>query len=139
MPKSVAKKTRVVRKPKRSRKQWIAIIRAAYKTSVKDIRKLGKALTAAKDDLPHGEFLAMIKTDLPFGTRMAQMLMAVAADARFANHGSLLPAHRRTLYELTKLPAQSFEDAIASQTIHPKMTRADGHSALQASQRHDPL
>jgi hypothetical protein len=102
-----------------TRAQWAARIRAAHTSTVKAILKLGRTLLAAKEGphkLPHGEFLKMIKNDLPFGARAAQMLMTIAGDARLANpnHGSLLPAHWRTMFELTKLPDETFEQGVSA-------------------------
>jgi hypothetical protein len=116
---------------KKTRKQWACEICAIHKQTVKQtiagIFKLGRMLIAAKKKLEYGQFLAMIESDLPFGARSAQMLMAVAADRRLtdANQVRLLPDAWRTLYELTKLPDEAFEQAVASGAITPRTTRAD--------------
>jgi Protein of unknown function (DUF3102) len=115
----------IVRKP-HTRAQWAARIRAAHKKTVRAFLKLGRTLLAAKKALPHGEFLKMIEHDLPFTASTAQRLMKIAADPKIANaaHAQLLPPAWGALYELTKLPAATFEQAAASGTIHPEMTRA---------------
>ena len=56
------------------------------------------------------------------------MLMAIVADQRLRNHGSVLPASWRTLYELTKLNNATFARWIANGTIHPEMERSVVHN-----------
>jgi hypothetical protein len=115
----------LVRKRLRSRKQWAAYIRAAHTSTVKAILKLGRALSAAKKALPHGEFLKMIEHDLPFTASVAQRLMIIAADPKLQklHSAQLLPPSWGTLYELAKLPAETFEQSVKAGTIHPQMTR----------------
>ena len=107
--------------------QWAAEIRAAHTKTVAAILKLGLTLTAAKKALPHGAFLKMIKSDLPFTATVAQRLMKIATDPKLvdAARAQLLPPAWGTLYELTKLPKETFEQAASSGAIHPKMTRDD--------------
>ena len=92
----------------RTRAQWARAICATHKATVQNIFKMGRLLSAAKKKLQHGEFTTMIESDLPFGKRTAQMLMAVAADARLAkaNHGSLLPATWRCLMSFISCPTR---------------------------------
>jgi|GEM_PF-876272 len=106
---------------------WAARITACWRASVEAIFEVGRLLAAAKEVLPHGKFGAMIESDLPFGERTAQMLMAIAADARITNakHVSHLPASWGTLYELTKLPDDEFERCLSDGTIRPDMMRRD--------------
>lgn len=63
-----------------------------------------------KAELPHGEFAAMVQDDLGWHRSTAFMLMAVGRNSLLSNvdHGHLLPASWRTLYELTKLPDMEF-------------------------------
>ena len=111
----------------RSRARWAEKIAKAWQSSLDGIFETGRQLLAAKGKggLPHGDFTAMIESDLPFGPRTAQRLMAIAADQRLtkATHGSYLPPHWRTLYELTKLPDDVFRAKIKDGTIHPDMQR----------------
>ncbi len=111
----------------KTRAQWAAEIRAAHTKSVAAILKLGLTLTAAKQALPHGEWLAMVKTDLLFTATVAQRLMKIAADPKLANaaRAQLLPPAWSALYELTKLPEETFAKAASTGAIHPKMTRDD--------------
>jgi hypothetical protein len=107
--------------------KWAARIRSSWQTSICGIIECGRLLAEAKASLPHGQFKAMVKKKLPFSCRTAEMLMKIAADQRLtnANHGSHLPLSWRTLYELTKLSDQQFEQGIADGTIHPEMRRKD--------------
>jgi hypothetical protein len=114
----------------RTRAQWAARIRAAHKETVEAILKLGRMLSAAKEGpkkLPHGEFLKMIETDLPFTASTAQRLMKIAADPKIANaaRAQHLPPHWGALYELTKVPEHTFDEAMATGVVNPKMTRED--------------
>lgn len=108
------------------RVRWADSILAAWRSTLAGVFDAGRLLAEAKEDLPHGDFTRMIERDLPFGPRSAQMLMAIANDERLTNpnHGSLLPANWRTLYELTKLSDDDFEAAIADGTINPECERA---------------
>lgn len=110
-----------------TRAGWAAAISAQWSASIAAILDSGRLIAAAKEALPHGEFQAMIETDLPFGARTAQMLMKVAADERLtdANHGSHLPPHWRTLYELTRVDDDTFAAAMATGGIRPDMERKD--------------
>ena len=106
---------------------WRDRICAAWQASTAAIIETGRLLITAKAQLAHGDFLAMVENDLPFRPRSAQMLMAVAQDARLTNtkHVSLLPPSWGTLYELTKLPDDVFDAKLADGTINPEMQRKD--------------
>lgn len=117
----------IARRNEQGRPGWAAAISAQWSASIAAILESGRLIAAAKEALAHGDFQAMIETDLPFGARTAQMLMKVAADARLTdtNHGSRLPPHWRTLYELTRVDDDTFEAALAAGRIRPDMERAD--------------
>jgi hypothetical protein len=89
--------------------------------------------------LDYGEFLKMIEHDLPFTASTAQRLMKIAADPRMTNaaRAQLLPSAWGTLYELTKLPTETFEQAAASGAIHPEMTRKDASRLVNVSITHE--
>lgn len=113
----------------RTRAQWAEHIRATHKatvdTCVEAVLNLGRSLLAARKGLQHGEFLKMIDNDLPFTASTAQRLMKIAASPKLtkAAHAHYLPSGWPTLYELTKLPEETFEQAVSDGTIHPEMTR----------------
>ena len=95
----------VARSKLSDRETYAQAIRRAVSSTVESIIETGRLLINAKAELAHGEFGAMVADDLPFAKRTAQMYMAIANDARLTktNHGSLLPASWRTLYELSRL------------------------------------
>jgi N6-adenosine-specific RNA methylase IME4 len=106
---------------------WAQAIAATFRMSVDAILMTGRLLVEAKAALPHGSFIAMVDTKLPFHKRTAQMLMAIGEDARLTetNHGSLLPPHWRTLYELTRLDDDTLAARFADGTIRPEMERSE--------------
>jgi hypothetical protein len=69
----------------------------------------------------------------PVKYRTCAAFAAALADERITNpaHGSFLPSHWRTLYELTKLDAGDFDRALQEGIIRPDMERKD----LQALKR----
>lgn len=107
--------------------QWAERISAAVQSSLTGILQAGQLLVEAKAALPHGDFAAMIESSLPFSARTAQRFMAISSDRRLTNatHASLLPPAWGTLYELTKLPDDVFQQKIADGTIRPDMQRKD--------------
>jgi hypothetical protein len=109
------------------RTQWAARISAAWQQSVTSIIETGRLLTEAKAALDHGEWLPMVETDLPFQRNTAQRLMKIAADSRLANraHVPLLPPSWGTLYELTKLDDDTFDQRLRDGSINPEMQRKD--------------
>jgi len=122
----VVSEPKIVSEPK-TRSDFAAEIWADYKASLESILKTGNTLIAAKAALVHGQFEEMIAHDLPFTASTAQRYMAVARDSRITNpaHAQLLPAAWPTLYELTKLKGEAFEQALSSGAINPKMTRSN--------------
>jgi hypothetical protein len=116
---------------------WIGEIAKRWQGLVIDFIEIGNCLLQAKYDLPHGDFEAMVESDLPFGPRTARMLMAVAAHPILSdrNHGSVLPASWRTLYELTKLPEPALLEAINRGDVTADMQRKDVRKLLPAAAR----
>jgi N6-adenosine-specific RNA methylase IME4 len=107
--------------------QWAERISAAWQSSITGILETGRLLTAAKAALPHGEFELLVTNELPFKPTTARRLMAVWKDQRLSNgaHVHVLPPHWGTLYEMTKLSDESFEEKLRDGTIHPEMQRKD--------------
>ncbi len=106
---------------------WAARIGASWGAVFDSVIATGRALIEAKAALPHGEFMAMVKGDLPFSHDTANKLMKIARDGRIANseHVLNLPKSWGTLYELTKLGDQAFDQAIAAGAIRPDMERGE--------------
>ena len=59
-----------------------------------------------------------LKSDLPFSLATAEQLMAIARHPVISNsdHGQILPASWRTLYQLTRLSEEVLEAKIADGT-----------------------
>lgn len=123
---------------------WVDAIGGAWRKSLEAVFETGRLIIAAKEALPHGEFTAMIETDLPFGERYAQMLMKIASHPELTDpkHASVLPASPATLYELTKLDAETFSRRVQEGTIRPDMQRREvstgGARSIMAS-REQPV
>lgn len=106
---------------------WPSQIRDAWNKTRDGIIRVGQLLIEAKDSLPHGEFGQMIDKELPFGSHTAQRLMTIARDQRLLNaaHGAVLPNSWRTLYELSRLDDDTFQEALSGGKIHADMERKD--------------
>jgi hypothetical protein len=111
------------------RTHWAARISAAWQHSVDSIIETGRLLLAAKADpaMQHGEWGTMVESDLPFNRHTAHKLMQIARDKRLTNvsHGKHLPPSWTTLYELTKLDDETFDQKLRDGTIHPDMQRKE--------------
>jgi N6-adenosine-specific RNA methylase IME4 len=116
---------------------WAMRIAACWRASVEAILEVGRLLAAAKEALPHGEFGAMCQELLPFSASTAQRLMAIAADPKLSNpaHVQHLPPAWGTLYELTKLDPNKFQDAIERKIIRPDMERREITQAIKLERR----
>lgn len=108
-----------------SRSKWAGRITAAWQQQVPSIFATAELLESAKADLRHGDYMKMVKADLPFSQSTANKLMKIAAcdHLRNSDHGPILPACWRTLFELTHLTAVQFDRGIQSGAINPKMQR----------------
>jgi Protein of unknown function (DUF3102) len=111
------------------RTQWAARISAAWRQSVDSIIETGRLLLAAKADpkMQHGEWGTMVESDLPFNRHTAHKLMQIAGDKRLTNvsQGKHLPPSWTTLYELTKLDDDTFDQKLRDGSINPEMKRKD--------------
>jgi hypothetical protein len=98
---------------------------------LESIFETGNLLEAAKEDLRanhgYGEWAKMVRAELPFTRETAFKLLAIAEDGKLrdVSHVRHLPAHWGTLYELTKLTDEQFENGIQSGAINPNMQRKD--------------
>src|SRR5262245_40697481 len=90
---------------------------------VENIMKRGRLLGEAKDELERGSFEAMVKRHFDLGT--ARMYRIVAAHPVISNrcHGNALPPSLRTLFELTKLPAEVLRAKLRDGSINPRTER----------------
>jgi hypothetical protein len=108
---------------KRMDQAWTEVASGAIAACI----QIGRELIAAKRELAHGEFQKMVERDLPFGPRTARRLMAIARDDRLTNPNIMpaLPPSWRTLYELTRLDIDHFDDLLSRGVIHPVMQRKE--------------
>jgi hypothetical protein len=111
--------------------KWQSAAETVRAGMLESIFETGTLLETAKEELRathgYGEWAKMVQNDLPFTKRMADMLIVIATNdnLRDGNHGSHLPGHWRTLYELTKLTDEQFKKGIQSGAINPNMQRKD--------------
>jgi len=108
----------------RTKSHFEAAIANSWRSSVAGIMLTGDLLNQAEDELDPEVFRAL---KLPFGQRATQMLRRLADHpivSSHANHGSLPPCWR-TLYELTKVPDDLLQSALADGRIHPELQRKD--------------
>src|SRR5258708_7915407 len=99
---------------------WSDRICAAWQKAVASIIETGQLLLNAK---AAGQNEAELK--LPFSPQTARKLMAIARHPVICAHVRNLPASWGTLYELTKLPAETLEAKIKDGTITPALERKD--------------
>lgn len=122
-----------------TRQTWAERISESWQTQVESIFETGHLLIRARGDLDEtgerGDWSAMVREELPFGIRTAQCLIAIVEDDRLANHGSLLPASWRTLYELTKLTDDELAHLVAEGILNPEMERAEIRAAFKVERR----
>jgi hypothetical protein len=112
-------------------------IATEWRKSREAIFAVGRLLIAAKQQLKHGAFSSMVENDLPFSSRTAQRLMAIARDKRLntTRVSHLMPVSWGTLYELSLLRDDDFDDAIADGAITADMSRSDAVSLVEQCER----
>lgn len=104
---------------------WADRIRATWSASVRAVIETGRLIAEAKAHCQHGDFLRLVETMLPFGANTAQRLMAIAAHERLANadHDLHLPSSWQTLYVLSRMKPDAFDEALAAGVITPSLER----------------
>lgn len=118
---------------------WALLINGAFRRSYDATIEAGKLLIAAKEKLaPHGTWLPMLETKLDFSPDTAQRLMAIARDQRLTNteHVRYLPRSSSTLYALTRLSDEQFQQGIELKIISPDMERKDVERLRPRQERH---
>jgi hypothetical protein len=118
----------VVSIKKRKARDWKYFDQRLTELRVNDVANIierGRVLIEAKEELAHGSFEATVKRH--FSMDQGQQLMKVARHPVLSNtdHGRLLPASWRTLYELTKLPNDILTAKLKDGTINPRMEKKD--------------
>ena len=128
---------------------WAQSINRAHTGAVNAILETGALLIQAKAALPHGEFGRMfvdsekrvgrvpVDEPLPFGFSTADRFMIIARHPELSNvaHAQHLPSSWMTLYELTKLPDDTFTEKLEAGEINPRLQRKNvrqwmGHSTV---------
>jgi len=85
----------------------------------------GRVLIEMKEELEHGSFEATVKRHMSTTTAKHLMMIARHPILSKRDHGHVLPASWRTLYELTKLPDETLIAKLKDGTINPKTERSD--------------
>ena len=116
---------------------WARMIRARWRDSVEAIFDVGRLLVRAKAALPHGEWCEMVEKQLPFKARAARKLMDIANDERLLDRSrwTQLPPHWTTLYELTTLDDEMFDEVFTQGTVTPDMPRHAISGAVKSARR----
>lgn len=111
---------------------WAEVIRADWRATIVGIIQIGADLILAKSGLSHGEWGLLTGGGdheglLPFSASTTQRLMKVSINPNILNpaQGHNLPASWRTLYELTKLSDDQWEQGLSEGVINPDMSRED--------------
>jgi hypothetical protein len=115
--------------------QWAGQICAQLSKSAEAIIATGRLLVKAKADLPYGEWGRMFEDKLvPFGIDSAQKLMKISEHRQLSNtaHVRYLPSSYATLYELTKVPDKTLNNAFRDGLIMPSMERREVRALLPA-------
>lgn len=84
---------------------------------------VGEELLAAKAEHP-GRFMAWVEAELPFGIDKAERLMAITRAFRTADQETLkaLPSAYSALFELSRMPTDRLNEAIANGSVTPATT-----------------
>jgi hypothetical protein len=106
-------------------KIWADKINAAWQASVEGIFRVGQVLIDAKEALPQRDFEKLINHQLRFDGSTARRLIIVAEDARLSAQAHRLPPSWSTLYEMTKLTDDEFEQALTEGAITKQTQRAE--------------
>lgn len=106
-------------------KVWADRINAALQASLNSAIDAGDLLIQAKEQLAHGAYEKMVLTEIRCDPRTAQRLVAVAKDDRIRRNASLLPLAWTTLYELTKLKDDAFQQSLDSGALSRETKRKD--------------
>lgn len=120
---------------------WLPVVGAEWDQFEGTLRKsllaaikLGRRLCEARAALPHGEFERLFQDHespvagaLRFTASWARKMMAIAENDAIAkrSHANALPADLTSVYQLSRVPPETLEQAIASGAVRPQMRRED--------------
>jgi len=93
--------------------------------------EIGNELIAAKAEHP-GRFTEWVGDFLPFGIDQAERLMAITRCFATADDEAraALPSAKSALFELTRLPADRLQAAIANGDVHPGITTREARQLV---------
>jgi hypothetical protein len=99
-------------------------IQSSYKKTVEDFLELGAVCRDAADHLSKSEVETLLQSDMPINESTFWKFVTIGRDQRLPSIAGSLPSNT-TIYEVSQLTEEQFEQAVASQKIHPKVRRED--------------
>jgi len=105
--------------------EWSSRINSAWRKTIEGVFETGRLIVAAEAAMPPEQFQYLVKNSLLFDRTTAWRLKAIAKDQRLVAHVQQLPASWGTLYEITKLPDEEFQQKLARGEINPNMQRKE--------------
>jgi hypothetical protein len=100
-------------------------IRSSWKKTVEDFLELGAVCRDAADHLSKSEVETLLLSDMPINESTFWKFVTIGRDERLPGIAGSLPPKFTTIYEVSQLTDEQFEQAVASQKIHPKVRRED--------------
>jgi hypothetical protein len=98
---------------------------SSCKKTVEDLLDLGAVCRDAADGLSNPEIETLLQSDMPFNESTFWKYVKIGRDQRLPGIAASLPPRLTTIYEMTHLTDEQFEEAVALQKIHPKVRRED--------------
>jgi hypothetical protein len=93
--------------------------------TVEDLINLGAVCRAAADELSESGVETLLHSDMPINESTFWKYVKIGRDQRLPGIAANLPSRLTTMYEVTHLTEEQFEQAVASHKIHPKVRRED--------------
>jgi hypothetical protein len=100
-------------------------IRSSWKKTVEDFLELGAVCRDAADHLSKPEVETLLQSDMPISETTFWKFVTIGRDQRLPGIAGSLPPKFTTIYEVSQLTGEQFEQAVASRKIHPKVRRED--------------
>jgi hypothetical protein len=98
---------------------------SGWKKTVEDFLELGTACRDAADNLSKSGLETLLQTDMPINESTFWKFVTIGRDPRLPGIAGSLPPKFTIIYEVSRLTEAQFEQAVASQKIHPKVHRED--------------
>jgi hypothetical protein len=100
-------------------------IQSSYKKTVEDFLELGAVCRDAAANLSKSEVETLLQSNMPINEFTFWKFVTIGRDQRLPGIAGRLPPRFTTIYEVGQLTEEQFEQAVASQKIHPKVRRED--------------